>query len=67
MNCNLSDPEFCESGAFGAGMTALDGPKLASLSHVCSVSPKYSPIVGRLSVRIGINFVQTKSFVKVEL
>lgn len=35
MNCILSDPDFCESGAFGAGLTALDGPKLASLLHVC--------------------------------
>ncbi len=67
MNCNLSDPEFCESGAFGAGLTALDGPKLASLLHVCSVSPKYSPKCGAAFSQDRYQLCSNQNFVKVEL
>ncbi len=42
----LFNPDFCESGAFGARLTALDESKLASLYHVCSASPNSTPKSG---------------------
>ena len=34
VHLNLSSPQVCKSGAFGAGLTALAAHKLAFLDHV---------------------------------
>ncbi len=38
-NQTLSNPELCESGAFGAGLTELAAHKLVFLDHVSLTSP----------------------------
>lgn len=65
----MSDPEFCESEAFGAGLTALDGYKLAYLSHVCSASPVHTPESGaaQSSLKIGVRLCSTQTFEEVGL
>ena len=35
-------PDFCKSGAFGAGLITLDGPMPTFLYHVCLQAPKMS-------------------------
>ena len=45
------NPDFCGTGAFGAGLITLDGPMPTFLYHVCLQAPKFSSNNGTVCSR----------------